>query len=90
MLMFHTRDRLFEVSQKIVNVSQLPIGRTFGRGDVQFVGHYQAFLIAHESLLEVSDAAMRASEATIGSLLVPWALGLECDSQVLWRRKGMN
>lgn len=85
MLMFHAGDGLLKVPKEGVNLAELTIGRTLGCRTVELMRHYQPFLVADQSLLVVPDATMRAAQATVGTLLVPRALSLESNGQVLRR-----
>lgn len=75
-LVLHAGDGLLEVAEEGVDVAQLPVGRPLGRRNVQLVRDDEPLLVAHQRLLQVADAAVRASKASIGALLVPRTLGL--------------
>lgn len=76
MLVLHAGDGLLEVTEEGVDVAQLPVGRSLGRGNVQLVRDDEPLLVTHQRLLQVAYAAMRAAKTSVGAFLVPRTLGL--------------
>lgn len=52
--MVQTGHGLLQVSQRRMQLPQLPVSGSFGVGTSQLMGHYKALFQAHQSLLEVA------------------------------------